>query len=178
MPTDLAAAPDTPAWLVGACGLAVVACLWVTGLIVGRLRYGQSLLERRLQRPVPWDGSDVFVIVMLGLVIATAVGAALGKSPPLDAQLAGNIMLVSLAMTVAIAWLMARGATVADLGFVSGRLADDGRLAVAALVLVIPPLLALAAWLAVLVPYTHPVVEFLAARRDAIAVGLVVVTAV
>ena len=178
MPTDLAAAPDTPAWLVGACGLAVVACLWVTGLIVGRLRHGQSLLERRPQRPVPWDGSDVFVIVMLGLVIATAVGAALGKSPPLDAQLAGNIMLVSLAMTVAIAWLMARGATVADLGFVSGRLADDGRLAVAALVLVIPPLLALAAWLAVLVPYTHPVVEFLATRRDAIAVGLVVVTAV
>jgi membrane protease YdiL (CAAX protease family) len=178
MSSDLASATDTPAWLWWAGAAAIAACLGVAGLLVGRLRSGRPLLESRPQRPVPWGGGDVALILLIGLSVALAVGGTLGPDPPLDAQLAGNVAFVSLATLAAIGWLAARGATAADLGLAPVRLADDGRLAMAGVALVVPPLLALAAMLNLLVPYTHPVVEFLAARRDATAVGLVVGTAV
>jgi membrane protease YdiL (CAAX protease family) len=173
-----AAAAPIPDWLPWAAAVALTGFLAVATTLVGRWWRGEPLLAGRPQAPVPWQGSDVLVVLLGALVCMTSVGGLLGEDPPLDQLLAANLLGTSLAGVLAIGWLAARGATAADLGFASGRPGEDVRLALGGLGLVLAPLLGLAALLNSLVPYEHPVVEFLAARRDAWAVGLVLATAV
>lgn len=178
MPAESPPPPDAPVWLVWATALAGVAFLVVAGCILRRVRRGEPVIERRQQRPVPWDGSDVLVVIGFSLAIATLVGGLVGKDPPVDRSLTAALGLTSVAGIAAIGWLTLRGATGTDLGFVGGGLFPDLRLTMAGLGLVLVPLLALASALNQLVPYKHDVVDFLTLHRDPLAVGLVIATAV
>ena len=178
MPAESPPSPDSPAWLLWATAVAGVAFVVVAGGILQRLRRGVAVIEPRSTRPVPWDGSDVLVVVGFGLAIAALIGSLVGKDPPVERSLTAALGLMSLAGMAAIGWLTLRGATGTDLGFVSGGAGSDLWLATAGLALVLVPLLALAAALNQLVPYEHDVVDFLTLRRDPLAVGLVIATAV
>jgi membrane protease YdiL (CAAX protease family) len=136
------------------------------------------VIEPRPGRPVPWDGGDVLVVLGFALAIATLIGGLVGRDPPMDRSLTAALGLMSLAGIAAIGWLTLRGATGSDLGFAGAGLGPDLRLATAGLGLVLVPLLALASALNQLVPYKHDVVDFLTLRRDPLAVGLVIATAV
>jgi len=120
----------------------------------------------------------VLLVIVAYLQLTLLAGAILGREPAIDRLLAANLLIITAATGLAIAWLVGRGATRADLGLVAGDLRADAALAAVGLGLVLAPLLALAAALNALVPYDHPVVEFLTGRRDLPAVGLVVATAV
>jgi len=176
--------PPQPDWLLWAAGPAIAACLGVATAVIRRLQLGEPAVAPRPHRPVPWAGSDVTLVVLVFFLLAVVVGAFLGGrpevggEPPLDLLLAGNLLLMAAAPLLAGGWLVARGSTPADLGLASDRPAADTGLALAALSLVVAPLLALAGWLNTLVPYEHPVVAFLAERRDFRALLLVVLTAV
>jgi len=179
MPVD---SPPPPDWLVWAAGLAIAACLGVAAALLRRQQRGEPAVDPRPHRPVPWDGSDVVLVVIGFFLLAVGMGSFLGgrpdAAPPLDLVLAGNLLVVAAATLLAGGWLVARGSTPADLGLAGDRPAADLALAVAGLALVVAPLLGLAAGLARLVPYEHPVVAFLTERRDFQAVLLVVLTAV
>ena len=178
MPIESTPLPDSPAWLVWATAVAGAAFLAVAAGILRRLRRGEPVIKPRPQRPVPWDGGDVLVVVGFALAIATLIGGLVGKDPPMDRSLTAALGLMSLAGIAAIGWLTLRGANGSDLGFAGAGLGPDLRLATAGLGLVLVPLLALASALNQLVPYKHDVVDFLTLRRDPLAVGLVIATAV
>jgi len=178
MPAESPPLPDSPAWLVLATAVAVAAFLTVAVGILRRLRRGEPVIAPRPGRPVPWDGSDVLVVLGFSLAIATLIGSMVGRDPPMDRSLTAALGLMSLAGIAAIGWLTLRGATGFDLGFAGAGLGPDLRLATAGLGLVLVPLLALASALNQLVPYKHDVVDFLTLRRDPLAVGLVIATAV
>lgn len=175
MPPD---AIPMPAWLPWVAGLAVAACGAAAAVLFRRVRRGLPVVLRRPHDDVPWQGSDVLVVVLLVFSCLATAGSLLPPTPPLDLTLAANLLATSVAALVALAWLLGRGATATDLGFAWDRPVDDLRLAVGGLALVLAPLLALAATLDRLVPYEHPVIEFLALHRDARAVGLVLASAV
>jgi len=170
--------PDPPAWLPWATALAAAGFLAVATHLVRRLRRGLPLIEPRPQRPVPWEGSDVLVVIGLGLAIAALIGGLIGKDPPVDRSLTAALGLMSIFGISSIGWLVLRGATGADLGFVGTWLGADLRLATAGVALVLMPLLGLATALNRLVPYQHDLIDLLTLRRDPLAVTLVVVSAV
>jgi membrane protease YdiL (CAAX protease family) len=174
---DIQPSLDIPDWLPWGAGLAAAAWMAVIVMLAGRLWRGLPVIAGRPHDPVPWNGNDVLVILIGFVGIATMAGAITGPEPPLDLSLAMNMLVVTVATVLARAWLMARGATAADLGLAPVRPAEDVTLAIMGLALVVAPLLALAAWLNTIEPYEHPIVEFLASRREALGIGLVVVTA-
>ncbi len=178
MPVESPSPPDSPAWLVWATARAVAAFLAVATVILRRLRRGEPVIARRPQRPVPWDGSDVVVVIGSTLAIAALIGGLIGKDPAVERSLTAALGLTSVSGIAAIGWLVLRGATGADLGFTTAGVGTDLRLATAGLGFVLVPLLALASVLNQLVPYKHDVVEFLTLRRDPLAVSLVIATAV
>ncbi len=177
MVADIHTSIDVPVWFPWAASVAVVAFVAMTMMLATRLRRRLPVIAVRSHEPVPWDGNDVFVIAIGFVGLATMAGAITGPKPPLDLSLAMSMLVVTLATILARAWLMARGATAADLGLGPIQPTADAKLAIMGLALVVPPLLGLAAWLDTIKPYEHPVVEFLATRRDALGIGLVVVTA-
>ncbi|MBM4023569.1 MAG: CPBP family intramembrane metalloprotease [Planctomycetes bacterium] len=178
MPPDPPTTVVSPDWLASAAIVAVAACLLVSTAAWRRFRRGEPLVSHRNHAPVPWHGNDLLVLLVGGVALATALGAALGAKPPVDLKLAGGLLLQAGMGLFAIAWLVARGARATDLGLVEGHLAADTRLALAGVALVVAPLLALAAAVNRLVPYRHDVADFLMADRDAWGVTLVLATAV
>jgi len=116
------------------------------------------------------------VLSFLGFQVLAA------ESMPADASLQARLAAGSLAMLAATAvstiHLVLRGLGWASLGFDLSRIRDDARLAVAGLLLLLAPLLALAAVLDRVVPYRHAIVDFLNAHRDPLSIGLVVFAAV
>ena len=172
-----------------------------------RYRSGEPLLSPLPENPASWDGFDVaslFVlfIVCQGLCVAvvqhlfpvgdgatevfsnanseivvTVVGSK--GSDVLGYHLLANAIAMLVFTCVASLILRARGASWKSLGFQDEAPLTGLRLAGLTWVIIVPPLLALAAFLDRFVkPYSHPVVDFLQADRTAWAIGLVIVTAV
>jgi len=164
------------AWGLAACGFGVsLAMAW---LIARRARRGLPAVDARPHGPVPWSGADVAAAVLsfLGFQVLAA------ESMPADASLQLRLAAGSIAMLAATAvsatHLLLRGAGWPALGFGLGQLRHDARLAVAGLLLLLAPLLALAALLDRFVPYRHAIVDFLTTHRDPLSIGLVVFAAV
>lgn len=185
MATDTGVGPVPPAagtaeatLLLVMAAAAIAAFFWAVVTIVRRRRAGIPLVPPRPHEPVPWTGADVAFVALVHFCLA--VFAA--ESRPDDAGTGTGLVLGMLATLVGtafgLAWLAARGGTAADFGFVVGRRGEDLRLAAAGLALVVAPLLACAALLDRIVPYEHPLVEFLATHHDATSVTLVVLAAV
>ena len=176
-------------WLVGP--LAVAACL-ASGVgiirLIGRARAGQPLVPLSPQAPVPWQGLDVAGLFLLFLLCQAVAGdllvgrptaGAATESPDLGPRLLANAVAMLVFTLLGGLVLRLRGATPASLGLQDPRPAEGLRLAVATWVIIVPPLLAVAALLDhFVVSYRHPVIDFLAADNSGAAVGLVLFSAV
>ncbi|MEX0670736.1 MAG: type II CAAX endopeptidase family protein [Pirellulales bacterium] len=157
---------------------AVVAFVWALAGVRRRLADGQELVPLRPHQPVIWEGGDVALTVVAYLLVATLLAKIVPAQAPLAERLLANVGLSLGVAGGTIAWLLFRGATWNELGFVGGRWRDDIRTALGGVALVVFPLLMLAAALNALVQYRHPIVDFLDGQRDWPAVAIVIVSAV
>jgi membrane protease YdiL (CAAX protease family) len=156
---------------------AVVASVAAALVTARRVVRGEPAVAWRPHPEATWQGSDVAAITALYLLIAVAAAAFVPPGAPLRDQLAVDLTGKVAVVLLGIVHLVSRGADLRMLGFPPPR-ADDIGLALGGLALVVAPLLSLAGLLDRLVPYEHPVVDFLQQNRDPLAIGLVLLSAV
>jgi membrane protease YdiL (CAAX protease family) len=163
---------------VAAAALAIAASLAVAMLLGARWRRREPLVPPRPAEPVVWNGADVAWVVAVAIFLQM-LATSLGPRPlPVYHQLVLG-MLATLGAAAAAAWhLRRRGASWRALGFSLLGPAADLRLAVGTVLLLVAPLLSLAALLDKLVPYRHPIVEFLTVHHDAASLAVVALAAV
>jgi membrane protease YdiL (CAAX protease family) len=167
-----------PAWLVAAAACGVAASFAVAAVVARRALRGEPVVVPRVRVPARWHGADVATATALYIGFQFLAAGGL----PADASLHLRLAVGSLAMLAAtatiIAMLRVRDAGWPALGFPEMRPVEDVGLAIGGLVLMLAPLLALAAVLDRVEPYRHVVVDFLLAHRDAASVALVAFAAV
>jgi len=164
------------AGVLAACGIG--ASLAVAWLIAGRARMGLPAVDTRPHDTVPWKGSDVVAATLSFLGFQVLAAESLPAGASLQMRLAAGSIAMLAATVVSAAHLLLRGVGWPALGLGLGRLRDDAGLAIAGLLLLLAPLLGLAAVLDRFVPYRHAIVDFLNAHRDPLSIGLVVFAAV
>ena len=162
--------------VLAACGFG--ASLAVAWLIARRARRGLPAVDMRPHAPVPWKGSDVVAATLCFLGFQVLAAGSMPADASLQMRLAAGSIAMLAATAVSTAHLLLQGVGWPALGFGLGRLHDDVRLAVAGLVLLLAPLLGLAAVLDRFVPYHHAIVDFLTTHRDPLSIGLVIFAAV
>jgi membrane protease YdiL (CAAX protease family) len=162
--------------VLAACGFG--ASLAVAWLIARRAQRGLPAVDMRPHAPVPWKGSDVVAATLCFLGFQVLAGGSIPADASLQMRLAAGSIAMLAATAVSAAHLLLQGVGWPALGFGLGRLHDDMRLAVAGLVLLLAPLLGLAAVLDRFVPYHHAIVDFLNTHRDPLSIGLVIFAAV
>ena len=175
--------------------------------LIARYRSGEPLIPQVPGSPVPWDGIIVvslFVLFLVcqGLCVAAAqqLFPAGDQAPQVvsngsattvitvdgskDSDTLGYLLLANaiamLAFTCVAAFILRmRGASWEDLGFCDPKPREGLRLACVTWVIIVPPLLALAAFLDQFVePYSHPIIEFLQADKSVWSIALVLGAAV
>ena len=156
----------------------LVAFLRAATVVVGRLRRGEPLVVERPHAAVPWDLGDVGIVVAAYVSGAGLLEWLSAKPITLFDGLVNNATLNVAVLLAGIAWLSARGADAAALGFRSPGNGEVFRLAVGGLALVQFPLLLAAAAVNAIVPYEHPILEFLDNARGPAAALVVIVSAV
>jgi membrane protease YdiL (CAAX protease family) len=164
--------PTQSEWIVAVL-LASASSLATALFAARRLRRGEPLVRQAADEPVVWDGMDVLWIVVVALLLQTLAVAAGPQPLPVERQLAAGMLATAGAAALAMAHLRRRGASWTGLGFRVGHWPTAIRQAVGTVVLLLAPLLGLAAILDRIVPYRHPLVEFLAVHRDAASIALV-----
>ena len=173
--SEISGAPTLPAaWIA----VGVAASLLVAGWIVVRRRAGLPVVAARPHDPVPWGGIDVLQVVLILLATAFAGEASLVSEAPLANQLAVRSLATAVGTIFSMAYLCARGATLRDLGLADVRLRADLGLALAALALVVAPVLACAYLVSLLVPYEHHIVDLLRQQRGWSVLAIVILSAV
>jgi membrane protease YdiL (CAAX protease family) len=164
------------AWALAVCGFG--ASLAVAWLIARRARRGLPAVDVRPHAPVSWNGADVAAAILSFLGFQVLAAEIMPADVSLQWRLAAGSIAMLAATAVTATHLLLRGAGWLSLGFGPVRLRDDVGLAMAGLVLLLAPLLGLAAVLDRFVPYRHAIVDFLNAHRDPLSIGLVVFAAV
>jgi len=167
---DILAAPTLG---IGAAATALVASACVAGILVGRRARGEPLVRPGVAEPVAWDGMDVTWVVVVAVLLQSLAAAVGPNAPSLDRQLVSGMLATGAAALIAAWHLRRRGASWPALGFRVAEWPTAIVQAVGAVALVVAPLLATAACLDRIVPYRHPLVDFLAAHRDAASLALV-----
>jgi len=162
-----------PAVGLGTAACAIAGSVWMAGLLIARARRGEPLVRPGASAPVAWDGMDVLWVVVVAILLQS-VAASFGPRPlPVDRQLVSGMAATAGAAALAVVHLRRRGASWPALGLHVDDWQAVACQAVGTVALVLAPLLALAAILDRIVPYRHPIVEFLAAHRDATSIALV-----
>ena len=162
-----------PAVGLGTAACAIAGSVWMAGLLIARARRGEPLVRAGASTPVTWDGMDVLWIVVVAILLQS-VAASFGPRPlPVDRQLVSGMAATAGAAALAVVHLRRRGASWPALGLHVDDWQAVACQAVGTVALVLAPLLALAAILDRIVPYRHPIVEFLATHRDATSIALV-----
>ena len=175
--------------------------------LIARYRSGEPLIRQVPGSPVPWDGiivASLFVLFLVcqGLCVAAAqqLFPAGDQAPQVvsngsattvitvdgskDSDTLGYLLLANaiamLVFTCVAAFILRmRGASWRDLGFRDPKPREGLRLACVTWVIIVPPLLALAAFLDQFVePYSHPIIEFLQADKSVWSIALVLGAAV
>ncbi|NCA11412.1 CPBP family intramembrane metalloprotease [bacterium] len=153
--------------------LAVLGSAGTLATLVRRRWQGSTLARQADAEPVTWSGVDVAWIVAVALVLQ-ALAVSVGPQPqPLERQLVAGMLATGCAAAIAAVYLRRRGASWAMLGFHVADWPAALKQALGTVLLVVAPLLALAAFLDRIVPYRHPIVDFLAEHRDAASLALV-----
>lgn len=170
MASDILAAPTVG---LGCAAAAIAGSVWMTAVLAGRLRRGEPLAGPGAAVPVSWDGMDVLWIVVVAILLQS-IAASFGPRPlPVERQLVTGMLATAGAATLAVIHVRRRGASWPALGLSVADWPAAVRQAVGTVALVLAPLLGLAALLDRIVPYRHPIVDFLASYRDAASVTLV-----
>lgn len=170
---------DTVLMLLAASVVAAwLASGWTTSVVLRRWRGGIALVAPRPQEPVPWRGFDVVNAVFIMLLTRIVAETAIDGAADIDLRMLAGVLSMLVGAVVVGAVLHRRGATWTDLGLTPLRPVADLRLALGGLGFVLAPLLAIAAVLNQVVPYEHPIIDYLGARSDPWAVWLVVLAAV
>ncbi len=175
--------------------------------LIARYRSGEPFIPQVAGSPVPWDGIIVASLFVLFLVCQGLCVAAVQQLFPVgdqapqvvsngsattvitvdgskDSDNLGYLLLANaiamLAFTCVAAFILRmRGASWEDLGFGDPKPREGLRLACITWVIIVPPLLALAAFLDQFVePYSHPIIEFLQAGKSVWSIALVLGAAV
>jgi len=175
--------------------------------LIGRYRTGQTLIPQLPGNPVPWDGlmvASLFCLFLLcqGLCVAAAQAMFPGgdQAPQVISNSSattvvtvdgsegsdnlGYLLLANaiamLVFTCAASFILRMaGASWEDLGFRDPKPREGLRLAVVTWVIIVPPLLTLAAFLDQFVePYSHPIIDFLQADISVWSISLVIGAAV
>ncbi len=175
--------------------------------LIARYRSGEPLVRQVPGSLVPWDGiivASLFVLFLVcqGLCVAAAQQLfPVGDQAPQvvsngsattvitvdgskDSDSLGYLLLANaiamLVFTCVAAFILRmRGASWRDLGFRDPKPREGLRLACVTWVIIVPPLLALAAFLDQFVePYSHPIIEFLQADKSVWSIALVLGAAV
>lgn len=146
--------------------------------VVGRLRRGLPLVEPRPHPTVPWDLGDVLVVLAAYVGTFQLVARAVPLPWSMLERLVANALVSVVSLLAAIVWLQGRGADAAALGFTSPGRGATLRLGLGGVALVQFPLLMLAAALNAIVPYAHPILNFLDTAGGLEAGAVVVVSAV
>jgi membrane protease YdiL (CAAX protease family) len=156
----------------------LTAFAWMLAVVRGRMRQGRPLVEARPHPQVPWDLGDVVIILCFYFAVASLLPLVVPLPwSVLDRVVSGAFVSV-VSMLAGIAWLQVRGADAAALGFASPGRATTIGLALGGVSLVLFPLLMLAAGLNTIVPYEHPILEFLETARGPEAAVVVILSAV
>jgi len=158
--------------------IAVAASLLAATWIMRRRRAGLPIVVARPHEPVPWGGGDVLQVLLIHVAVAFAGVAGLANDAPLASRLAASGLATAVGTVFSLAYLIARGASLRDLGLGDLRPGEDLRLAIGGLALVVAPVLAFAYAVNLWVPYEHPIVDLLRAQRNAAAVAIVTLSAV
>jgi len=170
MASDILTAPTVGLWLAAA---AVAGSLWMMTRLTARLRRGEPLAGPGTAAPVSWDGMDVLWIVVVAILLQS-IAASFGPRPlPVDRQLVTGMLATAGAAVLAVIHLRRRGTSWPALGLSVADWPTTVQQAVGTVALVLAPLLGLAALLDRIVPYRHPIVDFLATQRDAASVAVV-----
>lgn len=173
-PLDQAGSPVVAVLMLAAA----LASLVVGWALAARLRRGLPLLAARITPPARWSGGDVAAVFATVIVTQILAAAVLPADAPLSSRLAASIVGMAVAALVGLWHLRSRGATWAELGVTGIDWRRDVATALVALALVLWPLLALATLLDRIVPYAHPIIDYVTTRRDPAAIALVVLSAV
>lgn len=130
------------------------------------------------REPVPWGGIDVAILVYLWLCCQMLSSAVAAKPMTVGDQLVGGAVAMASATSLGLAYLLRRGASWQALGLSFGDLLAHVRLGAFACALAIVPLLGCAGLLDRLVPYRHPIIDFLLEHRSPLAILAVALAAV
>lgn len=174
---DAAAGPSLVIGLLLAAA-ALAACGWAAARIVARVRAGRPAVDWRPHGPVAWNGGDVAFVALVYVACQILAASLLPRPPTIPGQLAATVAGMLAATVLSIGLLRRSAGSPAALGIDLGRLGDDTRLAIEWLSLIVPPLLVLAAAVDRIVPYRHPIIDFLSAHRGPAAILMVVASAV
>ena len=156
----------------------LTAFLWAAVDAWSRWRRGEPLLAGRPHPTVPWGARDVAFVASFYVLAAAAMQQVSATPRTPVTRLIDNVVLSLATTLVTIAWLRAAGADRASLGLSLDRFGESWGIACRGLALAVFPLLALAAVLNAVVPYEHPVVDFLAGQDGPAAAMLVILAAV
>ena len=181
-PGDEAAANETPPEAVG---LVAGVALLVSGLAGMTLTRGpgRRLLERARDVPPPWSAGDAVTMILLHL-ICQVVAATLLLPKPLPEgvvvwqQLAAGVAASLMTLVIALPLLVVRSRNWRALQLTSRRPLGDIAAGLLMLLAITPPLLIMAGVLNQIVPYHHPILDFLAAEQGPWALMLTATSAV
>ena len=174
------AAQATPIADVVAIVAVVVSGLAAASLVWGK---GRGLLKPRPRPTPPWAGHDVAAVILLHLACQVVAAELLLPRPLVEGtvvwqQLAASILASLTTLAIAIPWLAVRGQGWLPLRLASGKPVADIAVGLLMLLAVTPALLIVAGLLNQIVPYHHPILDFLAADRGPRALLLTATSAV
>ena len=169
---------NTDILLVSLAAVAVTASFAMAVRVVAMRWRGQPLVLAHPWEPVAWDGPDVAAVFLMQVAFQLVAVASGPKPMPIAQQLAAGAASTVAATFVAVWILRSRGASWRSLGLETRSFGRDAKLALAVLALVLAPLLILSSGLDQLVPYRHPIIDFLATHRDALSLAVVFLSAV
>ncbi len=164
--------------LVSLAVAAVTASFAMAVRVLAMREPGQPLVAAQPCEPVAWDGPDVAALFLVQVMFALVAANSGPKPMPVLQQLSAGTASTVAATFVGVWILRSRGASWRSLGLITRSFVNDAKLALAALALVLAPLLTLSSGLDQLVPYRHPIIDFLGTHRDPLSLALVFVSAV
>lgn len=166
-------------------GIVAITALGISVLAAGSLLFGRgrNLLRKQPREPAGWSATDVAAVILLHLACqVVAAGLLLPQPMPKGTvvwqQLAAGILASVMTLAIAIPALAIRSRHLQPLRVMSRLPSRDIAAGLLMLLAITPALLLIAGLLNRLVPYHHPILDFLSTNRGPGALALTAVSAV
>jgi membrane protease YdiL (CAAX protease family) len=166
-------------------GIVAITALGISVFAAGSLLFGRgrNLLREQPREPAGWSAADVAAVILLHIACQMVAQGLLLPQPMPEGvvvwqQLAAGALASLLTLAIALPVLVSRTRNWRPLRFTSRQPVRDIAAGLLMLLAITPALLLTAGMLNRLVPYHHPILDFLAAQRDPAALALTAVSAV